>query len=484
MLQLGQDDRQAVIQRSQEDPLFFPIHYMGMDLWKKQREIVEMVHGSKESAIRSCHAIGKTTVGATCTLSNLCPFEGSQAVTTAPNNRQVEHVTWKEIRKQHRDSRFPIGGHVTRKGLRFSDDWFGLGFATEKDGDMFVGFHSEVRQFVLADEASGVSDVIFDEGIMGVLTGNTRFMTIGNPTNPNGYFYRQFKEPGVAKMKISAWDTPNFTEFGIEREDIVNGTWQEKVTGPLPRPYLVDPEWVARMFRKWCGGSRDGLKNPLWVAKVEADFPEDLSDKLIPLAWVEAAKDRWKQAKRHPAETDKRTLGVDVARKGTDESVIVYRHGFRASVVYSSVGEQDTMRLVGHTVRLRKKYGSIHPMAAVNVDEIGVGGGVVDRLAELREPVFGVNVAESPEDKDMFVNKRAEIYWNLRELFEHGEIDIDPNDEDLTAQLVDIQFKYTSQGKIQIESKDDAKRRGISSPDRVDALALAFAPQKKARFFV
>jgi hypothetical protein len=113
------------------------------------------------------------------------------------------------------------------------------------------------------------------------------------------------------------------------------------------------------------------------------------------------------------------------------------------------------------------------------VDVPGVVGGVVDRLAELELPVTPYNGGEAPIDKERFVNARAEDY-SLREVFENGEIDIDPDDDKFTGQLGSIKWSVDSRGRIKIESKDDMRKRGLPSPDRADALAIAFAGKANA----
>ena len=100
------------------------------------------------------------------------------------------------------------------------------------------------------------------------------------------------------------------------------------------------------------------------------------------------------------------------------------------------------------------------------VDVPGVGGGVVDRLAELDLPVVPYNGGEAPIDKERFVNARAEDYWTLRELFEQGEVDIDPDDDKLAAQLGSIKWGIDSRGRIKIESKDDMRKRDAVTGSR------------------
>jgi hypothetical protein len=116
-----------------------------------------------------------------------------------------------------------------------------------------------------------------------------------------------------------------------------------------------------------------------------------------------------------------------------------------------------------------------HRFPTHDVDVVGVGAGVYDRLAELGVPVTPYNGGEAPFDKERFVNARAEDYWNLREIFEVGEVDIDELDDVLAAQLGSIKWTVDSRGRIKIESKDDMRKRGLPSPDRADTLAMVMS---------
>ena len=99
---------------------------------------------------------------------------------------------------------------------------------------------------------------------------------------------------------------------------------------------------------------------------------------------------------------------------------------------------------------------------------------MLDRLLELGVDVVGFNGDEAPFDKERFINRRAELYWMLREMFEAGDIDIDPDDDQLAAQLDSIRWTLDSRGRVKIESKDDIRKRGMPSPDRADALCMTF----------
>jgi hypothetical protein len=131
-----------------------------------------------------------------------------------------------------------------------------------------------------------------------------------------------------------------------------------------------------------------------------------------------------------------------------------------------------------YTSHIERLYWAVSPVA--NHDLPGVGGGVVDRLTELQSPVTPYNGGEVPIDKKRFVNARAEYYWTLRERYEQGEIEIDPDDDKLGAQLRSIKWGIDSRGRIKIESKDDMRKRGLPSPDRADTAAIAFSARGNA----
>ncbi len=122
---------------------------------------------------------------------------------------------------------------------------------------------------------------------------------------------------------------------------------------------------------------------------------------------------------------------------------------------------------------------AIHEYAptAVRIDEIGIGAGVVDRLKELGfDCIEGTHVSNRATDPSKFANLRAELFDNLRELFEREDIEI-PNDPDLISQLTSIRYSFASTGQIKIEAKETLRRNGLPSPDLADALVLAFAPE-------
>ncbi|HHW14931.1 MAG TPA: hypothetical protein GXX28_08380, partial [Firmicutes bacterium] len=314
-------------------------------------------------------------------------------------------------------------------------------------------------------EAAGVPEEIF-EAVEGVLTSeNARLLLLGNPTAIGGTFYNAFKQPGWHKIAVSAFDSPNFMAFGITREDIASGEWQKKLTGPLPNPKLITPPWVADKYLVW------GPTSPAYQARVLGEFPAEAEDTLIPLAWIEAAMARWEET----PETLPAELGVDVARFGSDKSVIAPRRGRRILPV-EVYAKQDTMETAGRVIAACRSLGA----TKVKVDVIGLGAGVVDRLSEQGLPVVGVNVAETAMDPERFSDLRSELWWNLRErLNPDPKANTDPialpPDDELLADLSGVKYKITSRGQIRVEPKDEMKKRLGRSPDRADAVVLAVA---------
>ena len=214
-----------------------------------------------------------------------------------------------------------------------------------------------------------------------------------------------------------------------------------------------------------------GPDSPAYQARVLGQFPTEADDTLIPLAWIEASMEREAPDGMVPVE-----LGVDVARFGSDKTVIATRCGPRV-LPLQVYAKQDTMETTGHAIIEYKE----RQATAIKVDVIGMGAGVVDRLAEQQYPVYGINVAESPRDPERFSDLRSELWWLLRDLLNPDPrlnpypISL-PKDDELLGDLCGIKYKITSKGQIRVEGKDDMKKRIKRSPDRGDAVVLAFTP--------
>ena len=164
-------------------------------------------------------------------------------------------------------------------------------------------------------------------------------------------------------------------------------------------------------------------------------------------------------------------IGVDPARFGDDRTCIIRRKG-RVAFGLESYSKKDTMEVVGIVHQIIKD----EKPAKVFVDIGGLGAGIVDRLFEFgcRDVVVGVNAGSKPLNGRIYANKRAEMWGVLREWL-HDEPCQVPNNDALHSDICGIRYKIDSNSRLQMERKEDMKKRGIRSPDSADALCLTFA---------
>ncbi|MCH8222973.1 MAG: hypothetical protein IH868_06130 [Chloroflexi bacterium] len=449
-------------------PEAFVEHELGGSLWSMQADILRAVRDHERVAVRSCNGSGKTYTAAYAVLWWLMCFRNSLVITTAPTEHQVRDIMWREIRRAYRGHEDLIDGTLLRTSLELGDKHYANGLSTNAP-DRFQGFHQDNILFVV-DEAPGVAEEIF-EAIEGSMTSaRARLLLLGNPTARSGTFYEAFhgRRELWETIHISAFDTPNFQTEGADFQAI------DREAGELAVPGLVTPKWAADALVNW------GETSPMYQVRVLGEFPSEGEDTLIPLRLIEAAVNR-EIVDLPPGESEDTSeeesavktrveIGVDVARFGSDRTVICIRKGPRV-LSLSSYQRQDTMATAGAVA----KAIADHEPGVVRVDEIGIGAGVVDRLRELGlKHVKGANVSARASNSEQFLNARAEIFDGLRERFESGRISI-PEDRELIGQLAALRYSFTSSGQMKLEGKDELRRRGLPSPDRADALALAFA---------
>lgn len=445
------------------EPERFAEEVLGSIWWAKQKQVARALLSSRRVAVKSANGVGKTYLAADLVLWFLYAYRPSIVLTTAPTRRQVQNLLWEEIRRRWNGAKEPLPGKLMTMKLRVGDGWQALGLATN-DGVRFQGFHAE-NLLVVFDEASGIPDTIW-EAAEGVAVGkNNRLLAIGNPLRASGRFHAIFRSGrGWKRMTISAMDHPNVRRGG---SGIPGAVTAQAVQDRVVEWCTAQPDGPAagasateafRWRRKWYRPS-----NP-FRTRVLGEFPESDDEALISLEWIEAAMTR-----TLPAEGERR-MAVDVARFGSDSTVIGVRVGpvvTRMEVIRGA----DTMEVAGRVIAMAYE----EQPETISVDVIGLGAGVVDKLVE--EGMAGivpVNVAKSSHDKDRFANLRAELYWNLRERLRLGEISLPP-DDDLVDQLAGIHYGTTSGGKTRLESKEAMRSQGLASPDKADMLSLLFA---------
>ena len=449
-------------------PVEFAQDVLKVKLWSKQEEVLSALVEHPRVAVKSGNGLGKGFCASVAILWFLYYHDPAIVLSTAPTFRQVRHVLWRQVRRLHRRASDVLGGKMLDTRWELAEDRYAMGLSADS-GDQFQGFHSD-NMLIVVDEAEGVDDDIY-EAIEAVMTAaDPRLLLIGNPTTVTGAFRRAFYQERhlYHTITISALESPNV------------------VAGKVVIPGLTSGQWVEEHRETW------GEDNPIYRARVLGEFPDQAEDTLIKLSDIETASRREPMAGVPEADVldsgesasagtegaQDVVLAVDVARFGSDRSVILRRRGDQVEEI-RTFHKLDTMQLVGWVVSAIKDS----QPAMVYVDEIGVGAGVVDRLREQGHRVKGINVARRAQQEALFANLRAQGYWQLRERFASGTISI-PVDNQLMGELAALRYSYDSQGRILLESKESMRQRGLPSPDKADALMLAYLePVSKVRLW-
>lgn len=401
-------------------------------------------------ATASGHGIGKSTLTAWLILWLMSTRPHCKGVVTANTSSQLETKTWAELAKWTKRCitshwfKLSTGKMSMRIAHRDHPETWRCDAQTcrEENSEAFAGLHAaNSTPFYIFDEASAVPDVIWDVAEGGMTDGEPMWFAFGNPTRNSGRFrecFGKFRHRWITKQIDSR-------------------------TAALPNKEQIK-QWIADY-----GEDSDFVR-----VRVRGVFPRAGSMQLIPSDIVMEA------AQRDPYTTiyDPLVMGVDVARFGEDQSVILCRRGRDARMHLERYRGLDTMQLAA---RVAACIAQQKP-DAVFIDETGVGGGVVDRLRQLGHTVWGVNfgaAADAHVDGELVANKRAEMWVKMRGwLKEGGAI---PNEPDLISDLIAVEYGYRDNGEIILEKKDDMRKRGLASPDLADALALTFAHPVAAR---
>lgn len=432
-----------IIQRIKTDPDFFYEKVLGDKLWEKQREIVDKVEKNRRVTVMSCNGAGKTYLVPRMALRFLIAYPNSIVINTAPTWRQIENQYWRHFRDAYNKAKYFIGGQLLKTQFNFQENWFAIGIASDiKNVASFQGWHAK-NVMVIFDEASGIPKPIW-EAVEGLISGgvHTRFLCIGNPNTNTGEFIDTFDSNLYEKVYISAFDLPNVKE----KMQVVPGlsTW----------------EWVEEMRKKY------GEDSDVWRVRVLGRPPKQGSNTLISIGLIESAFD----ADRERYGENIKKLGVDVARFGDDKTALVLRVGNFAKVI-DVITQFDTMAVAGVVAKYLRD--NVDVDAYIDITG-GLGAGVFDRLREqpdIADRVFGVNVAGGAKDVKSYINIRAESWDEVKSWLKDAILE----KHEGFYQLAGPKYKINSNGKIQLESKEEMKKRGVSSPDVGDALALTLS---------
>jgi phage terminase large subunit len=474
-------EQKAFVKKVVSDPVLFANHFLGVSLWEREAEILRSIKTHRRTAVKACHGVGKTFSLARAALWWLARYREGIVLTTSPTQRQVRTQLWSEIHRAVERAKVPYPKLKTTE-LKFRDDNnYAIGFSTNQ-AENFQGYHGK-QVLIIADEAPGIESGIWDAVAGTMAGGKVHLVMAGNPTLPSGAFYDAFtRERELWNcISIDAFDSPNLKGLGLD-ELLQIDPAEGGALDQNPLPHLVTKRWVRDQYLAWWHG--DERSSPNWMSRVRAQFPEQGQNALIRLSWLERAKQR---TLSNTVQENAASLvaGVDVG--GGEAETVVYvceskPHDFKIVAMGAWRGADTRGEVVRFLARYRGR------LRSVRVDAIGIGHNFGLHLRDERFPVELVNVGMACESRPewgendpagRFVNLKAQYYHELADGFERDEVQ-GLRDDVTIGQLAGILYEVDAHGRLKIESKENARTRGVPSPDRAEALMLALCkpPQK------
>ena len=431
------------------DPVAFVREVIGLtpDTW--QAEALNAIVKHDKVSIRSGHGVGKSTLLSWVCLWHLSTKSGDSCKLpmTAPTAHQLSDVLMSEISQNYRRMPEWYRDQLSLKSDRVEvvgkeQECFAVARTSRRENpEALQGFHSSDGGLLfIIDEASGVDEKVFETAQGSLSTAGAKVIMTGNPTRTQGYFYDSFHgdRDRWYTMKVSCADSKN-----------------------------VDPAFVEDMKQKYTEDSS------VYKVRVLGEFDTEQGDTVIPLGLLESAVER--QVEPNPKSAV--VWGLDCARMGGDRTALCKRKGNVLLEPIKWWAGKDLMQTCGLVVAEYKRLESFPDELPeeICVDSIGIGAGVCDRLAELGLPARGVAVSERPStDGKTYLRLRDELWFFAREWFDRRDCRIPSACKELVAELSVPTYHFTSNGKIQVESKDSLKKRGVRSPDLADSFCLTF----------
>jgi len=417
-----------------------------------QHQVLNDLAQSSKITIASGQGVGKTALQSVALLWFLMCHRNARVVATAPTQRQLNDILWSEVDKWRERSprlREMLGYTKTRVYLKgFENRWFAVARTATKPENM-QGFHEDNMLFIV-DEASGVSDPIM-EVIHGTLSGaNNKLLMCGNPTRTSGFFYDSHH---ADKALYVAYKISSLNSSRTNKENIQS------------------------LIRKF------GRDSNVVRVRVDGEFPIDEDDVFITMSDINTALST--EPVLEPVELIE--IGIDVARFGDDCTVIASR--VNNTILPMNVRNgQDTQETAEKAVAIARQLRAEHRYPGkiyVKIDDNGVGGGVTDGIRKIKRmdgdldwlvvmPVVFVGTFKHTHYQDF----NTYLWGVLKDALSDGLIAL-PSDNDLIGELSCRKKSFSPNGRIKIESKDQMKKRGMQSPDRGDAVALAVLPRRE-----
>jgi len=445
------------------NPVAFVEDVIGATPDADQREILNSLVVNQMTSVRSGHGVGKSAVEAWALIWFMLTRPFPKIPCTAPTQHQLFDILWAEVNKWRRNNKLLekelVWTHEKLYMRGHPEEWFAVARTATKP-DALQGFHAEHVLYII-DEASGVDDKIFEPVLGSLSTAGARLLMCGNPTQLSGFFY----------------DSHNKNR-GSYKAIHIDGRKSSRVS----QDYV---DMIVNMY---------GEDSDIFRVRVAGDFPLAQDDVFIPLSLCEQSIMTEYSPRKSPLLLH---IGADIARFGDDKTCIGYKVDEKVEF-YKKRRGQDTMRTADDIVAcgemLIKKY-NWQDTIPVKVDDGGVGGGVVDRLRQIKRnnperfwwlDVIPVKFGQRIQHKHYYDSTTYMMSVVKRLLSTYDEDDgsqkpcelILPDDNDLVAQLSTRRYVITEQSKLRIESKKEVKKRGQNSPDEADCLLLLCLPVK------
>ncbi len=469
------------------DPVAFVVEELKVTPYLWQAEVLRAFPVNKRLALQACKGPGKSACLSWLILNFLATRSYPKIVCTSVTGENLKDGLWAELGKWIRNSPFLKANfeytkeRISVKTQDDKDNWFVSARRWRRDSDAeqqeqtLAGLHAD---FILAviDEAGGVPDAVVatadavltavnEDGSVrdehGSVIKEAHVVIAGNPTHTEGPLYRAATE---------------------ERDQ-----WKLfQVTGDPDDPNRapqVSVAWAREQIRKY------GLTSPWVEVNVFGKFPRMATEGLCSMQDVLDATGRNKDRYGNLLSfSGPKILGVDVSRRGTNQTVLIYRQGDKIMGCKVWHG-MDTVYTAGIVRQELKAWGA----EAVYVDDTGIGGGVTDILLAENEPCIPVTVGETAPDDEHHMNLRSQLAAALQERFREGTISIAPDVEEFrmkvgpepevmklrdtpfVTEATTMRFKFDGRSRRQLEDKDIYKKRTSRSPDHWDALALTEA---------
>lgn len=434
---------ESFVKAYRDKPVLFVTEVLKAEPLPWQREFLEAIaSGERRISVRAGHGVGKSTACAWALIWHLLTRMPQKAVCTAPTSGQLFDALFSETKHwcnqlppALRDTIEVFTDRIVQKGAPESS-FISARTSSSERPEALAGVHSE-HVLLICDEASAIPEAVF-ESAAGSMSGHSATtVLIGNPTRNTGLFFKTHHQ--------------------------LRGDWK------VMHVSCLDNRLVSRDFVNQIKATYGENSNAFRV-RVLGEFALRDDDSLIAAELVDAAMSRDIALDT----TQDLIYGVDVARFGSDRTVICKRRGNVVVELRHWSGE-DLMSTVGRIVH----EALADKPAIIAVDSIGLGAGVADRLREIKEikaNVVDVNVSESNALNQQAYRLRDELWIAAKDWLETRAVKL-PKDEELRAELIGPTYSFTSNGKIKVEGKSEMKRRGMRSPDLADSLCLTFSGQ-------